>query len=460
MAATSSKGSKRTRNNRLFDRIFIPCRVKDIILDGSSRETALYGGYDAVGMIYYNEIKIKQTGLNTNPDALDRNDAPGFDGVAKPLFPFLKYYPLLNEVVLILSSTSKDYLDNRSARQNYYLPPLNLWNHPHHNSLPAVQNFKDSAGVIFKNEDYEQAGLLRRVISAADAEDIDIDIPLGKYFKEKLDIKPLLPYEGDHIVEGRFGNSIRFGSTSRPTGSTAIPSNYWSDGIKGDIGDPITIIRNGQSYGLEEGRGWVHTIENINLDPSSIYLTSNQKISNLAIATPSCWYSFGRNAVIPQNDNEEAKKFKDSPIDFLVGEGKQLERNSIQTQTSLESPGVLPPENQQDQILQNQRQKQQQNPLQNILDNNNTNVVDYNQEINQDSANQNQTISEFEAGFNENENIGTQINLNAGPGKLYYKNNPTKEYIGPYHIHPTTGPMVGNNLGDSQDQLVFAENLI
>ena len=319
MARISSSNPKLS-SNRLFNKKLIPVKVKDIILDGSTDRAANYGGYDSVGLIFYNKVQIKNDGLNTNPDADETLESKGFDGVAKPLFPFLKYYPLINEVVLILSTTSKDYLDNRLSRIDYYFPPINLWNHPHHNTLPAVQNYNKDKSEIFKNEDYEQAGLLRRAVDG----EVDINIPLGKYFREQLNIKPLLPYEGDYIVEGRFGNTIRLGATAR---SGVIPKeqkNNWSNGAKGEVGDPITIIRNGQAVNLDN-QGWVHTLENINTDPSSIYLTSNQKIDNFAIAAPDCWYSFGLNAIIPQNDNEEAKKFLDSPVDFLVSEPVVIE---------------------------------------------------------------------------------------------------------------------------------------
>ena len=192
-----------------------------------------------------------------------------------------------------------------------------------HTILPAVANYNEDRSEIFRNEDYQQAGVLRRAVDG----EVDINIPLGKYFREQLNIKPLLPYEGDYIVEGRFGNTIRLGATAR---SEAIPEeqkNNWSNGSKGEIGDPITIIRNGQAVNLDN-QGWVHTLENINTDPSSIYLTSNQKIDNFAIAAPDCWYSFGLNAIIPQNDNEEAKKFLDSPVDFMVAEEVEVEETT------------------------------------------------------------------------------------------------------------------------------------
>ncbi len=364
MARISSSNPKLS-SNRLFNKKLIPVKVKDIILDGSTDRAANYGGYDSVGLIFYNKVQIKNDGLNTNPDADEILESKGFDGVAKPLFPFLKYYPLINEVVLIISTTSKDYLDNRLSRIDYYFPPINLWNHPHHNTLPAVQNYSEDKSEIFKNEDYEQAGLLRRAVDG----EVDINIPLGKYFKEQLNIKPLLPYEGDYIVEGRFGNTIRLGATARSETIPKEQKNNWSNGAKGEVGDPITIIRNGQAVNLDN-QGWVHTLENINTDPSSIYLTSNQKIDNFAIAAPECWYSFGLNAIIPQNDNEEAKKFLDSPVDFMVAE-------EVEVKESTPPPTESTPT----------------------------------ESTSTESSESTETISEEEAGFNEKENTQEAIAL-------------------------------------------------
>jgi hypothetical protein len=45
----------------------------------------------------------------------------------------------------------------------------------------------------------------------------------------------------------------------------------------GTPGDPITIIRNGQGRQSDD-IAWIPTVENINRDPSSIYLTAGQQI--------------------------------------------------------------------------------------------------------------------------------------------------------------------------------------
>ena len=58
-------------------------------------------------------------------------------------------------------------------------------------------------------------------------------------------------------------------------GST-VPNtpNNWSS--IGQSGDPLTILRNGQ--GNQSDEGWIPTVEDINNNDSSIYLTSTQQI--------------------------------------------------------------------------------------------------------------------------------------------------------------------------------------
>jgi hypothetical protein len=106
----------------------------------------------------------------------------------------------------------------------------------------------------------------------------------------------LLPFEGDVIQEGRWGNSIRFGSTiTNPPSSTII--NNWSE--TGKNGDPIVIIRNGQ--GSQTDEGWLPITENVDNDDSSIYLTSTQKIPLTASSKSYISYS---SSISPDSPNE------------------------------------------------------------------------------------------------------------------------------------------------------------
>ncbi len=248
----------------------IPVKVMSVILDTNHELAEKKGGYDALGTISYIKVSdcIKTPILEHPEDGMKIADMK----TAKPLFSHQKYFPLKGEIVLLVNGTGRDI--DKDLRQAYYLPSVNIWNSIHHNAIPNVKAYQDKA----TNQDYKetQGGLVRQV------EDGSTDIPLGHYFNEQLNRKALLPYEGDFILEGRFGNSIRFGSTAISDNIPNTSKNNWSEG--GQTGDPIIIIRNGQ--GNQTSEGWVPTIENINYDDSSIYLTSNQKIDNFQVASP------------------------------------------------------------------------------------------------------------------------------------------------------------------------------
>ena len=243
---------------------FLAGRVKNIILDESSNGFFDFGRYNSIGTIQFQDI--------TNPTAQLT--------VAKPFFPNFKNFPLLEEIVWIiqLPSTSingaaPDKPGISTNVNNYYLNPTSLWNHPHHNGFPA----NPSAPLESQRRDYIQTsvGNVRRVT------DKSTELDLGKTFIERPNIHPLKPFEGDIIYEGRWGNSIRFGSTIK-TKENQIPLNLWSEGTS-TSGDPILIIRNGQ--GTQTNEGWIPIEEEINNDEASIYFTSTQKIPLKASST-------------------------------------------------------------------------------------------------------------------------------------------------------------------------------
>tara|TARA_B100000287_G_scaffold233462_1_gene219816 strand:+ start:404 stop:2242 length:1839 start_codon:yes stop_codon:yes gene_type:complete len=269
---------------------FIAVKVKDVIYDLSHPRAEGLGGWDALGTIMY--IKLSELVNNPELEHPEKGMKSKDMDVAKPFYANQKYYPLINEIVLIFSSTGKSII--KSTRDTYYISNVNIWNHPHHNALPQIKKYKDEQET---KGDYIKAtgGLVRQVT------DGQTDIKLGEYFSEQLNTKPLLPYEGDYIIEGRFGNSIRFGSTVISNNIPDENKPNWSS--TGNLGDPITIIRNGQSDELDD-KGWVPTIENINRDASSIYLTSNQLIDNLIISSTN-FKSWGAKLEVPKDPIEE-----------------------------------------------------------------------------------------------------------------------------------------------------------
>ena len=254
---------------------FIPVKVVDVVLDLNFPEIDKMGGWDALGTILFIKVSeiVKDPEIEFNRD---KKSLISSNSLARPLFANSKYYPLKGEIVLIYSTLGRDIIND--DKETYYIPNINIWNHPHHNALPNPDLYNDQTDKNKTQKDYINAagGLVRQV------QDLDSEIELGGYFREQLNVKPLLPFEGDHIIEGRFGNSIRFGAT-------APGPNDWSS--IGQVGDPITIIRNGQSSELDS-KGWEPTIEDINRDLSSIYLTSTQKLDKFIPASLN-WQSWG-----------------------------------------------------------------------------------------------------------------------------------------------------------------------
>lgn len=176
------------------------------------------GGYAGIGTIFY--LNYEQS---KNIDKVDIKTL----STAKPFFPNIKYYPVLGELVLLLDLPSTTSQISNTSSEKYYISVINLWNNPHHNS--------------------------------------QLDI-LGKVFNEKDTITPLQTFEGDFILESRFGAGLRFGSTNKLYKNI----NNWSN--VGEDGSPITILTNGLKNSLNP------IIENINEDGSSIYLSSTQQI--------------------------------------------------------------------------------------------------------------------------------------------------------------------------------------
>ena len=237
----------------------IPARVLDIVLDENHPKFNEVGQLNGIGTIYY--------GVSNHSGVQE------YTHIAKPYNPQSKTFPLINELVLLFNLPDQNIGQNSSNTSYYYLNPISVWNHPHHNGFPA----NPSSPFESQRRDYIQTsiGNVRRVT------DQSTELNLGKTFIERSNIHPLKPFEGDIIYEGRWGNSIRFSSTIK-TKENQIPLNLWSEGIS-TSGDPILILRNGQ--GTQTNEGWIPIEENINDDEASIYLTSTQKIPLKASST-------------------------------------------------------------------------------------------------------------------------------------------------------------------------------
>lgn len=256
------KDGRTTKNNSSFnllnsfklDNVISTGRVVSIILDDTHPRYEELGGPKAIGFVEFVDYKDRPGDYSTVQKGTSIK-------VARPFFTNVKNYPVVNELISTITGPTSGIQQNTSNKTIYYLGTINLWNHPHHNGIP----YSAGSAASTQNQTYLSSTITPNLLLNTQP-----NINFGNTFKEKTSIRPLQAYEGDIIYEGRWGNSIRFGSTAKTTNNP----NPWSQ--SGLEGNPITIIRNGQPVTQEEG--WNPVLEDINEDYSSIYLTNNQQV--------------------------------------------------------------------------------------------------------------------------------------------------------------------------------------
>jgi len=208
-------------------------RVYGVVTTENTPSEAMFkkaGGFNSIGSIFYLDYNSAKNVTGTGDEFLN------LCSIARPMSPQFQYYPVLGELVALLDAPSPDTQRslNSTSNQKYYTSVVNLWNNNQQNSQPA-----------------------------------DDSDNLGITFIENPNIKSLLSFEGDHVVQGRQGNALRFSSTTKLYNDL----NEWSS--VGNDDSPITILSNGFAYNPKEK----FHVEKINQDASSIYLTSTQQLS-------------------------------------------------------------------------------------------------------------------------------------------------------------------------------------
>jgi hypothetical protein len=205
-------------------------RVYGIVTTKNTPTKAMFekvGGFNAIGTIFYRNYN-ESIGIIGKIDDVFLDECK----IAKPLTSQIANYPVLGELVNIIDLPSPSTQISPASSYSYYTL-INLWNSIQQNAQPA----NDTAN-------------------------------LGITFVENSNIRSLLPFEGDYIIQGRQGGALRFSSTTKLYSGL----NEWSNIGKDD--SPITILTNGFSYDPKEK----FYVEKINKDKSSLYLTSTQQI--------------------------------------------------------------------------------------------------------------------------------------------------------------------------------------
>jgi hypothetical protein len=176
--------------------------------------------------------------------------------------------PLVNEVVAVV----------RYFNTYYYTRKLNLKSMINAN---ADINLERVYGLVDGNHEEDSIDFYKgpqSELAANKVEQINVGA-IGRYFKFNHKIRALQRFEGDTIVESRFGSSIRFGAYDDSRKNDSGLNDYSDFG-----GNPMVLIRNRQTpittisgNPAKFNKGYV--VEDINKDGSSIQITSGKTIT-------------------------------------------------------------------------------------------------------------------------------------------------------------------------------------
>lgn len=221
-------------------------------------------------------------------------------------------YPLLNEIVTIACYNNVYYY---SKRNNFS------------STLNCSADFSAEPAYGLNGENI--SSYTKKPYQGPVSQMSWMDIPtytgvLGEHFKFNKNIRALRRFEGDTIIESRFGSSIRFSSY---TGDKEFDSGVTEDYTDGG-GNPSILIRNRQATVARDGtpankfsHGYV--TESIQNDGSSIHITSGKTVSGFSPTTKKEMLQAGKSEEQPEYSPTGITGFKYPMLD-----GDQIVINS------------------------------------------------------------------------------------------------------------------------------------
>jgi hypothetical protein len=235
-------------NIRGSESTFAPAEVLEVLYSGTTPM--------AVGMI---KVGLLDSGISADsPEAAQSI-------TAIPLNRNIRRIPIVGEVVLLVKAPGPYVSGLRASYEYYYLDIVSLQSSIHHNGIPTATKLSTSSqGLTGNTAAYSTA---TAGITAQNEEP-----KLDKNFAENENVKPLQPYVGDVLIEGRYGNTIRLSSTQKDGKFVKDPN--WS---KGTPGDPILTIRNTRQV-KSTGQINDYVTEDFTKDDNIISMASGQEI--------------------------------------------------------------------------------------------------------------------------------------------------------------------------------------
>lgn len=215
-----------------------PAEVVDIILSDNHPDFESYKDIGKAKIRYITSENGKDQSLLT---------------YAKPMNANIKDYPLIGEIVIGVK-----YLGSL-----YYTQRLNVSNNINQVSKPgaSLPQLKRKYSTRKKASEYEDI----YTSGTSNKKKESSDFKLGKVFIRNDNIKPIQPYEGDIIIEGRFGESIRLGSDQEINTPTMKIRVGQPNEVSNTFLQPID-----EDFNLDQNSIWIGTNEEIPLNPSTI----------------------------------------------------------------------------------------------------------------------------------------------------------------------------------------------
>jgi hypothetical protein len=147
----------------------------------------------------------------------------------------MRVIPMEGEIVEIQSKPAAGEGAKAGLGTKYWTGIVPIWNHPHHNAAPDTKQPEWKGNLLAGTE-------------------------------EQATINPLQANPGDTVIEGRLGQSIRFGGNKGLVPGIIDDSNN---------GKPVIIISNGQIV-TTNGNDLIQ--EDVDKDFNSVYLVSDHKL--------------------------------------------------------------------------------------------------------------------------------------------------------------------------------------
>jgi hypothetical protein len=257
LASSANVESAKTVPEPIYEAI-----VVDIVVDHLHPEYSPVDGYN-VGA-----AKVRMF-------SVDHSSGDDFLNWADPLDFEIQQLPLLGELVIVHRILGNFFYTRR---------------------VPIAHRVQEN-GMLKLNEVLRNK--FTNTISKTIANTVNLPITkhkFGEYFKPDSRVRPLKHFEGDTIFQGRMGHSIRFGSSQMEPGSKKLsPNIILRTGQAKDA--EINYVTKNSIFGL--------TIEDINKDASSIWMTSDQTVTYLPITDEAG--SFNRSLVNPPQKFDKAQ---------------------------------------------------------------------------------------------------------------------------------------------------------